>query len=249
MNSTEEQTAQQLRLLVQRAAPTITAHPQLAKQVLARAATVHRPWDPRHMRRRTKVGVSIIVAASLVGAVAAGSLVGRSDYQKWIQPSIAMNPTVKVSQTVLLGKQLTPGRGDVVLLEANDGRGTYELLSRVIGLPGDTVSCPAEADGTCKAVVVSGQARQEPWLTSRTEPFASVSVPANQLFLLGDARDAARDSRFIGPQRLDSVLGVVIARYNAKGEREALPGAPRHELPDEHQNIDPAGPVPPSGVG
>ena len=115
----------------------------------------------------------------------------------------------------------------------------------MIGLAGDTVSCPPQQDGTCKAVVVSGRPLLEPWLEVPTEPFTSTAIGPGALFLLGDARDQANDSRFIGPQPFGAVLGVVIARIAPDGSRQRLPGAPRRELPDG-TFPDPADPVPPA---
>jgi signal peptidase I len=244
MNSTEEQTAAQLRELVKLSAPATRARSSLAQDIVSLARV---PQEGRRgLRRRTKVGISALAVAALAGSVAAVTLVGHGGYRKWIQPSAAMSPTVAVRQTVLVGKKLEPARGDVVLLEAVNKGARFEMLSRVVGLPGDTVSCPAEPDGTCKAVVVSGRVLQEPWLASRTAPFAPATVTPGHVFLLGDFREQAVDSRVFGLQRLDAVRGVVVARYNSAGLREPLPGTPPHELPDEYKNIDPAGPVPPA---
>lgn len=235
MNDTEEQTANALRSLALRAAPATTAPPGMAQHVLTQAAT------PR--RRQIQVGLSAVGLLTVAGVVAAASLGGNGDYLQWTQPSGAMSPTVAISQNVLVEKDMTPQRGDVVLLEAANGGQTFEALSRVIGLPGDTVSCPVAPDGACKAVVVSGQTLQETWLRSETAPFNQVAVPEGHVFVLGDARDQARDSRYIGPQPLAAVLGVVVARFNDGGQPEWLPGAPLHEIPEGGTPIDPANPV------
>lgn len=238
MNSTEEQTASVLKALAVRAAPATTAQPALAQLVLARTT--------RPRRRRAKVVLGSLGALSVAGVIAAASLTGNGDYRNWTQPSGAMAPTVAVSQTVLVGKKIAPQRGDVVLLEAVNGGEPFEMLSRVIGLPGDIVSCPAKPDGSCQAVTVSGQTLNEFWLQTATAPFAEVEVPEGHAFLLGDARDKAVDSRIFGPQPLDEVLGVVVARFNDDGQRLALPGTPPHELPEGGTPIDPANPVPPA---
>lgn len=249
MNTVEEQTAADLKDLIHRAAPATKAPEQLATHTLAQAREPQRgTWQTRRpVRRSTKIGASVL-AATLAGAVAAATLVGHSDYQKVIHPSENMAPTIAVSQTVLVAKELRPQRGDVVYLNAKRDGDTFATINRVIGLPGDAVSCPATPDGTCKAVVVSGQALNETWQTSKTAPFPQVTVPPGHVFVLGDNRDFAVDSRIYGPQPLDAIIGVVIARYTKTGDREPLPGTPPHQLPDEYSNIDPAGPVPPAGV-
>ena len=236
MNATDEQTMTQLKELAAAAGPATHARPDLARQVLDRIAD--RRLGPAPM-------LSVLGGLVAIGAIAAAALSDGGDYRQWTQPSGAMRPTVAVGQTVVLGAELTPQRGDVVLVKATSGDKTWESLGRVIGLPDDTVSCPPQQDGTCQAVVVSGRPLREPWLKVPTEPFPPTAIGPEELFLLGDARDQANDSRFIGPQPFDAVLGVVIARIAPDGSRERLPGAPRRELPDG-TFPDPADPVPPA---
>lgn len=236
MNATDEQTMVELTQLAAAAGPATKARPDLARQVLDR--TTRRALRPAR-------GLSVLAALGITGALAAGALSDGGDYEQWIQPSGAMRPAVAVGQTVVLGKELVPQPGDVVLVTAASDDKTWESLGRVVGVAGDTVSCPAQPDGTCDAVVVSGQPLHEPWLEVPTEPFPSTTVGPDELFLLGDARDQANDSRFIGPSTLDAVRGVVVARVMPDGSRERLPGAPRRSLPDG-TFPDPADPVPPA---
>lgn len=238
MNAADLRTAEQLREIVRSAAPSITAPPDVAQRVLASMGA-----EPRRRRKQLILALGVI---TLAGAVAAAGFTNRGDYRRWRQPSGAMSPTIGVGQTVLVGKELAPQRGDVILLTADNGAESFEMLSRVIGLPGDTVACPAEPDGTCKAVLVSGAPLSEPWLHATTGPFPSTSVPPGAVFVLGDARDQAVDSRMIGSQRLDAVMGVVVAKFNAQGEREAIEGTPKRDLPGDEEFGDPADPVPPA---
>jgi len=238
-NSTEEATATELRALVEQSAPATVAPPGLARLVL----------DRTKRRRRTRISraATALGAATVAGVVAAASLTGSGDYRDWTQPSGAMEPTVGISQVVTLNKTLAPQRGDVVALKADDGTGrAFEMLSRVIGLPGDTVECPATADGSCEAVIVSGDRLNEPWILTPTPPFPRTAVPEGRMFLLGDARDAARDSRYIGPQRLDAVIGVAVARATGSGPRQRIPGTPEHDIPERGDPVDPTDPVAPS---
>lgn len=76
---------------------------------------------------------------------------------------------------------------------ANDA----QIVKRVIGIPGDTVSCCTD-DGLLK---VNGKAIDEPYLASAASarlpastPFA-VKVPAGKLWVLGDNRVHSQDSR------------------------------------------------------
>jgi signal peptidase I len=121
-------------------------------------------------------------------------------------------------------------RGDVVAYaESREGK-TYVFVWRVVGLPGDTV----EVAGT--DVRVNGQAlprrklREEPQQVvfeeksgdtayevayekqpkeDRRKP-AALSVPAGEVFVLGDNRDNALDSRFTRTVAFHAIIGKVI---------------------------------------
>lgn len=239
MNAIEARTADDLLALAATATPAIAARPRLAEEVLARAR--------RRQRRRRLAAVGAAVAVT--GALAASALPGRGDYFEWVQPSGAMVPTVAVGQTVVFEKNAEPLRGDVVLLAYRDGFDGFDAVSRVVGLPGDTVACPDNGTGRCDAVVVNGAPLDEPWLDEPTLPFAPVPVGSGQVFVLGDARANANDSRFVGPQRLSDVKGAAVGRVEDDGTLTRLPGTPDRSAPDGENHVDPADPVPPARVG
>lgn len=237
MNILDEQTADELRELVRAAAPAIAASAGIAALVMAQNRRRSRS------RRRLFAGAT---ALALTGALAAAALPGRGDFKRYEQPSGAMTPTIAVSQQVVLRKDAVPEHGDVVLITVRTADEPFESLSRVIGLPGDVVSCPDNGVGHCDAVVVSGVALDEPWLTSATEPFGPVTVAAGRVFLLGDARDAAYDSRYVGAQSLVDVRGAVVARVEPDGAFTRLPGTPQRALPGDKDIVDPRDVVPPA---
>jgi signal peptidase I len=79
-----------------------------------------------------------------------------------------------------------------------------ELIMRVIGLPGETVSAH---NGR---VFIDGQALTEPYVNSicrGTAAFASVKIPAGKYFVMGDNRCNSFDSRRFGPIAKSSVVG------------------------------------------
>lgn len=236
MNALDERTAQDLLELVAHAAPAVLAPSDLAERVLAQ----------RRRRRRGRLAVGL-GALALTGAVAAGALPDRGDYARFYQPSGSMAPTVAVGQTVVLRKDAVPVRGDVVRITVrNAGVEPFEALRRVIGLPGDVVACPDDGQGRCAGVVVSGETLDEPFLTQATRPFDPVTVGPGQVFVLGDARKAAIDSRHLGAQRLADVKGAAVARVEPDGTLTRLPGTPERPLPSGDDTVDPLGPRQPS---
>jgi signal peptidase I len=87
--------------------------------------------------------------------------------------------------------------------------GPHRLLSRVIAKPGDTVAFQGGA------AVVNGklETRDEP-ITRRDCQWcnlpAEATVPPNHVFLAGDNRPRARDSRSFGPIPYSSVIGKAL---------------------------------------
>jgi len=179
----------------------------------------------------------IILAALLISFLIKTFLV-RSFYI----PSASMETTLMVNDRILVN-ELVPDlvsiqHGDVVVFADPGGwltpRGVAEpspldavlgfvglaapdsnehLIKRVIGLPGDTVSCCNDFG----QLLVNGVPLEEPYLnTSATKASAidfSVTVPEGYLWVMGDNRDNSRDSRYNqdGPSKgfvpIENVVG------------------------------------------
>jgi signal peptidase I len=137
----------------------------------------------------------------------------------------SMEHTFEPGQFVLVDK-VTPRfspykRGDVVVFKPPtdlQGNGT-PFIKRVIGEAGDRVEI--RADGL---VYVNDQALSEPYLFSGqagegAEPTivsldqAAWTIPAGEVFLMGDHRTDSADSRVFGPVRVDRIIGRAWLRY------------------------------------
>jgi signal peptidase I len=126
-------------------------------------------------------------------------------YGQSMQPNLHTNERLVVEK---LGYRFHgPRRGDVVVLHDPTG-GSELLIKRVIGLPGERVTI---ADGR---VFIDGVAIDEPYLNQDTESSGrSWLVPPLQVFVMGDNRQASRDSRSFGPVGRDQIIGRALFRY------------------------------------
>lgn len=212
--------------------------PWLAATVLQRAAK----------RRRSRR----LLGAAAVGTVLAGSVaaatVGGGPYYEYRQPSAIMEATVPTGSSVVVNRDLTPAALDVVQVTLDiDSRDVQSVL-RVVASAGDTVACPAAALSSSCTVTVNGRPVADPYVAGlRTRPFNTVTVPDGSLFLLGDARDIAVDSRTLGPVPASAVNGVVVAVIDQGGKVRPVEGAPAHQIPDDYE-VDPEAPVPPAST-
>ncbi len=137
----------------------------------------------------------------------------------------SMESTLEPGQYVLVDK-LTPRwspyqRGDIVVLHPpqgwDDGDDT-PFIKRVIGLPGDVISI--HDDGR---VYVNDEPLDEQYtfrdaggtaqLTTPLGDKTSWTLGPDELFVLGDHREASADSRAFGPIKVASVVGRAFLRY------------------------------------
>jgi signal peptidase I len=127
-------------------------------------------------------------------------------------PSHGMEPTIAVTSRHVIDQvafRVTGiDRGDIVAFPLPDAPSDYETLRRVIGLPGDRIEC---REGK---VLRDGAALDEPYLPFDAEVIgtecAAVTVPEGAIYVLGDNRDVAQDSRHWGVISTDEVTGRVI---------------------------------------
>jgi signal peptidase I len=231
---THDEIAEELRALAMAAAPAVHARPDLAESVLNRA----RGGVTR--RRSRQVGIAV-GSGLLVLAIAAASRPGGGTHFAIVEPSAAMEPTVAVGDHVTFDKRLAAARGDVVYVHVAAPGLDHEIISRVVAEGGDTIECPPALDGTCQGLVVNGTPAPEPHLGVLTmKPFSPMTVPSGDLFILGDNRNSAIDSRIFGPIPADAVSGVGVSLSTKNQASRPIPGAPSHPAPHGNDSVDPA---------
>ncbi|MDQ1723967.1 MAG: signal peptidase [Frankiaceae bacterium] len=88
-----------------------------------------------------------------------------------------------------------------------------DFIKRVVGLPGDVVSCCDASDH----FLINGQPLDETAYTQGVNTtsslrlsFTSVTVPKGQLLVMGDNRGDSRDGREFGTIPIDSVVGRAV---------------------------------------
>jgi signal peptidase I len=184
------------------------------------------PEAPEQPRRRSFIAElpGLLLTALVIAVVIKTFLL----QPFWI-PSESMLPTIEVNDRVMVNKLAyrwgEPQRGDVVVFrdprqeEVEESlpeavirsvleavgirtRGDEDLIKRVVGLPGETIEVRDNQ------VVVNGTPLQETYLPQVIMPDEPpVTVGPDEVFVMGDNRDASFDSRRFGPIPLDDLVG------------------------------------------
>jgi signal peptidase I len=165
--------------------------------------------------------VAIVVVAVLVALLLRTFVV-----QTYFIPSGSMEPTLEIGDRILVDKLSYHlhgvDRGDIVVFarpkdENCGGAPVKDLVKRVIGLPGETISA---VDGH---VDINGKPLKEPWLPFGTpteavdtgEPYdltTPFKIPAGYYYVMGDNRTESCDSRYWGPIPKSLIVGKVVMR-------------------------------------
>lgn len=192
-------------------APPPESRPGLPAGLQAGEAPVETATDaparrPPRAGRRSRARRTIIEwGAVLVVAILAALLLRSFVIQPYFIPSGSMEPTLKIGDKVLVDKLSyhlhSVHRGDIIVFKRPPNYadpGVKDLIKRVIGLPGETISGCDNGQ-----VCINGKLLSEPWLPKKyayTANFAPVHIPAGEYFVMGDHRSDSDDSRFqLGP--------------------------------------------------
>lgn len=160
--------------------------------------------------RRWRIVVWVLGPVGLILLVGAVGLLG-TGYTGVTVAGTSMEPTYSSGEQVFL-ERIEAGevrRGDVVLYRMPDRYRGAVVLQRVIGLGGDRVAVRPGAQ-----VRVNGKPLAEPYVMDGDPSVGSspydVVVPKGRLFLLGDHRAAANDSRFFLSEQSGTVAATAV---------------------------------------
>jgi signal peptidase I len=187
-----------------------------------------RSSKPPKTTQRVVLEWVVLIAAALAIAFIIKTFL----FQAFYIPSESMVPTLNVGDRVLVNKLSYDfhdvHRSDIVVFDApplarsNDIK---DLVKRVIGLPGDTVTYPGDDH-----LYVNGKVLKEPYLAKGTVTNQSSNpkvppgceapangdpgckVPAGHIFVMGDNRTESKDARFFGPVKESTIVGRVFLR-------------------------------------
>jgi len=127
--------------------------------------------------------------------------------------SASMDPHVKSGDLIMYSRFDTEYAAQDLVVLSYQGE---MQVRRVVAIAGDTVDF--EAGG----LMVNGSRQQEAGIFTDTERYESeisfpLTVPAGHVFVLGDHRTGATDSRIYGPVATDDTLGKVTSIFRRRG--------------------------------
>lgn len=171
---------------------------------------------------RTVIEWAIILIAVLLCTVLLRTYV----VQSFSIPSLSMYPTLQVGDRIIVNKLSYDlhgiHRGDIVVFArpSLEDQEYADLVKRVIGLPGETISSKGGH------VYINGKRLDEPWLPPGTDSYTGalpgdahpefdlpgpVKIPAGEYYVMGDNRTDSEDSRFFGPIPKSLIVGRAVA--------------------------------------
>lgn len=186
--------------------------------------------DHNHRIQRLKTFASFLAFAA--GVVVAAFLINQFVFQSYYVDGTSMTPTLqnddrliidKVEHTVanLQGHSYVPERGQIVVLDSSivglNGH-TEQLVKRVIGLPGDTVSInngvvTIKNKDNPNGFDVNKQLglNLQPTFVDSPQEW---TIDDSHVFVMGDNRveNGSYDSRAFGPVTTDKIIGRLWAR-------------------------------------
>jgi signal peptidase I len=195
-----------------------------AVETPAAASGRGRHTAPQEGGNRWLIELAIVVVVAVLVAVLLRTFVVAT----YSIPSGSMEPTLQIGDRILVNKLSYDlhgvERADIVVFstpadEHCAGPPVANLVKRVIGLPGETISL---ASGE---VFINGKLLPEPWLPKATQtqsypgpsrkPYSLLrpyKIPKGDVYVMGDNRPESCDSRYWGPIPESTIVGKVDMR-------------------------------------
>jgi len=161
------------------------------------------------------------IVISIVASVGLRLFIRAYIFQAFKVPSGAMKPTLLIGDNIIVDKLPLNlnhfKRGDIIVFEYPRDPSKV-MAKRIIGLPSETIEIRD------KALFVNDKFLEEDYVVftdhhiftkdvNGRDNFGPITIPANQIFVLGDNRDESFDSRFWGFIDLNKVIGKVTRIY------------------------------------
>ncbi len=194
-----------------------------ASALLAERDRSVEPVRKPNRAQRVVVEWGIILVVVVLSTVVLRTFVVQSFYI----PSGSMLPTLQVGDRIIVDKLSyrfhDPQRGDIVVFARPplEDQLYTDLVKRVVGLPGETIS---SQNGM---VYIDGRRLVEPWLPTGTQSYTGslsggdahpqfdlpgpVKIPPGEYYVMGDNRRNSEDSRFFGPISKSLIVGRAVA--------------------------------------
>lgn len=169
----------------------------------------------------------LYVVLTIAGGLLASQIIRFSPMRTFRLASSNMEPSIHEGDLFFADltryQGTTPARGEVVLFEREDLRGSWSV-ARVIALPGEEIQVRN------KRVLLNGQPLSDRWAHHsdpeihpvnalfpgpyrQRDQYPARTVPEGTVFLMGDSRDNSYDSRFLGPVPVSALRGRVLFIY------------------------------------
>jgi signal peptidase I len=168
-----------------------------------RAAADARRAGSRRSRVSRRIAIGSVTAAVVLAVL--NQFVVTVAYE----PSEGMQPTLRAGTRVIVDRISPhfggPDLGDLVEISMSTPSGHVSAFKRVLGLPGDQIACRGGS------LYRDGVRVDEPYLPAgSTIDCQALTVPAHDVYLLGDNRAVSADSRLWGPVPERDITGRVL---------------------------------------
>lgn len=147
--------------------------------------------------------------------------------QPYIVNGASMDPTFKTGDYLIVD-QISyrfhqPLRGSVIVFRYPKEPSIF-FIKRVIGFPGETVSIKGGTVSIINSVHPEGFVLSEPYIKlTKVEDF-SMTLKADEYFVMGDNRAGSADSRYWGPLPTKDIVGRPVLQLFPLSHIDIVPG-------------------------